>query len=93
MEGFKIHNFDFAKLIAFAEKANDEVYLRTIKAVRKLWDVSAVSLPANDFTSISARSVCDGVIQAVETERLTARKKEELRRRLNLRIKAMKGDM
>lgn len=29
MEGFKIHNFDFAKLIAFAEKANDEVYLRT----------------------------------------------------------------
>ena len=88
--GFTVKDSAFEQI---DDDSADEVYLRTIKAVRKLWDVSAVSLPANDFTSISARSVCDGVIQAVETERLTARKKEELRRRLNLRIKAMKGDM
>ena len=41
--------------------------LRTITRIKKLFDVSAVSLPANDTTEISARSYCDGVI-AVLTE-------------------------
>lgn len=29
MEGFKIHNFEFGKLIEFANQAKGEVYLRT----------------------------------------------------------------
>ena len=44
--------------------------LRTVTKVRKLYDVSAVSLPANDGTEISARSYCDGVIAELEAERL-----------------------
>ena len=36
--------------------------LRTITKIEKLYDVSAVSLPANDATSISARSYGEGVI-------------------------------
>lgn len=44
--------------------------LRTITKVRKLYDVSAVSIPANDGTEISARSYCDGVIAELEAERL-----------------------
>ena len=36
--------------------------LRTIRKIGKLFDVSAVSLPANDATEISARSVGDGLI-------------------------------
>lgn len=36
--------------------------LRTILKIRKLYDVSAVSIPANDMTSISARRLADGVI-------------------------------
>jgi len=44
--------------------------LRTITKIRKLYDVSAVSLPANDGTEISARSYCDGVIAELEAERL-----------------------
>lgn len=44
--------------------------LRTITKVRKLYDVSAVSLPANDGTAISARSYCDGVIAELKAERL-----------------------
>lgn len=44
--------------------------LRTITKVRKLYDVSAVSLPANDGTEISARSWADGVISQLEAERL-----------------------
>lgn len=52
-------------------------YLRTIKAIGKLYDVSAVSIPANNFTEISARKHIDGVIDELETER--ARAEEEAR--------------
>lgn len=52
------------------------IYLRTITRIGKLYDVSAVSLPANDGTEISARSFCDGVIAAAkEAERLRAERK------------------
>ena len=54
-------------------------YLRTIKSIGKLYDVSAVSLPANDYTEISARSHCDGAIAEIETERVRL---EEERRAL-----------
>lgn len=76
------------------EEATDKkvVYLRTIEKVGKLYDVSAVSLPANDFTSISARTLVDGVIAEVESERTRAMKREELRKRLELRIKVMEGE-
>jgi HK97 family phage prohead protease len=71
-------------------------YLRTIIRIGKLYDVSAVSLPANDFTEISARSHCDGVIAEIEAERLRAEKEaEEQRQRLEEiqnRLKALKGD-
>lgn len=43
---------------------------RTITKFKKLFDVSAVSLPANDATSISARKFSDGVIEKMEAERL-----------------------
>ena len=43
--------------------------LRTITKVRKLYDVSAVSLPANDATEISARSLSEGVIAKAMEER------------------------
>ena len=46
--------------------------LRTITKIRKLYDVSAVSLPANDGTEISARSYSDGVIAELKAERLAA---------------------
>jgi len=71
-------------------------YLRTIKRIGKLYDVSAVSLPANDFTEISARSHCDGVIAEIEAERLQAEKKAEEKRQrleeLQNRLKALKGE-
>ena len=53
--------------------------LRTITKIRKLYDVSAVSLPANDGTEISARSWCDGVIAELEAERLKSVAIEEVR--------------
>ncbi len=45
---------------------------RIIHSVRKVYDVSAVSLPANDATEISARNLADGVIERVKAERLEA---------------------
>lgn len=51
---------------------------RTIKAVKKIYDVSVVSIPANDATEISARNLADGVIERVRAERLEAL---ELRKR------------
>ena len=64
--------------------------LRTILAVGKLYDVSAVSLPANPGTSISARFL-DGVIEEVKAERLKAQELKEERDRLMERAKALGG--
>jgi len=55
---------------------------RTILRMKKLYDVSVVSLPANEATSISARSFSEGVIAEVKQERLAVeaqrRKKEQI---------------
>lgn len=66
---------------------NKTTVMRTILRISKLYDVSAVSIPANDATSISARTVSDGLIAEVEAERLKARKLEHLKARLALRLK------
>ena len=61
--------------------------MRTITKVGKLYDVSAVSIPANDATSISARKFCEGVVAELETERKRAaekRRKDILRLKIKL---------
>ena len=60
--------------------------VRRITSVRKLYDVSAVSLPANDATSISVRSLTDGEIERIQAERLEAEKLELRRKKLMLEI-------
>ena len=69
------------------------VTVRRITSIRKLYDVSAVSLPANDATSISVRSLTDGEIKRIQAERLEAEKMELERRRTEIRAKALKGDI
>ena len=65
--------------------------VRTITSVRKLYDVSAVSLPANDATSISVRSLTDGEIERIQAERLEAEKLELRRRKLLAKVKLNGG--
>ena len=64
-------------------KTQDHItVLRTITKIGKLYDVSAVSLPANDATEISARTISDGLIAEVLEEVRAAeerRAKEERR--------------
>ena len=50
---------------------------RKITAIKKLFDVSAVSLPANEATEITSRNLGEGVIAEVKQEKL-ARKAREL---------------
>lgn len=67
--------------------------LRTITSINKLYDVSAVSIPANDGTSISVstRSKIDGVIEEVRAERLEAERIKLERKRAEIRAKALGG--
>ena len=68
-------------------------YLRTITGIARLYDVSAVSIPANDGTSIgvSTRSRIDGAIEEARAERLAAEEMELERRRAEVRAKALGG--
>lgn len=65
---------------------NVDVHTRTITRISKLFDVSAVSIPANDMTEISARDYSDGVIAGIETERS---KRERDMKLLKLKLKLM----
>lgn len=66
---------------------------RVITAVSKLYDVSAVSIPANNATTIgvATRSKIDGAIKALLAERLEAEELALARRRAEVRAKALTG--
>lgn len=66
-------------------------YTRIIQDIKKLFDVSAVSYPQNDFTEISARKHCEGEIAAYETERLEAEKREHQKEELMNRLRGLRN--
>ena len=86
--GFKVDGEDWDEQRKDGEK--DRV-LRTITSISKLYDVSAVSIPANDATSISVRELSDGVIRRAEAERLKAHELEINRIRAEVRARAING--
>lgn len=84
--GFKV---DSDKRTSLIESDGKNTVVRRITGVRKLYDVSAVSIPANDATSISVRSLTDGLIEEIQAERLEAEKRERAKEALELKIKIM----
>lgn len=60
---------------------NKDTHTRTITKIKKVYDVSAVSIPANADTDISARSWLDGVIEAEKREAQEQQAQLELRKR------------
>ena len=71
------------------EQENGDIILtRTINKIGRLYDVSAVSFPANEQTSISARSkdAIDGEIRRIEAERLHREEINEARKALKDQI-------
>ena len=91
IKGGYIDRMSFGFVVAEDEKTytNDydeekETCLRTITKISKLYDVSAVSIPANDATSISARKFSDGVIAERDAER-----RHRAKAKLELKLKLM----
>lgn len=58
--------------------------LRTITKITKLYDVSAVSIPANDATSISARNFGEGVVSEIRQELSAAKERERRRQKISI---------
>lgn len=81
--------------MSFAFKVSEEHYdsnshTRVVDKISKVYDVSAVSIPANPDTEIFARSVFfDGVIKKEKAERLEQTRKEAEKRKLKLRLHLM----
>ena len=76
---------------SYTEEEKDDgtiVLTRSILEVGKLYDVSAVSFPANPYTDISARSkdAIDGEIKRFEAERLHEQEINEKRKALREQI-------
>lgn len=74
------------------DKYSRDTHTRTILRMRKLYDVSAVSMPANPGTVIQARSASwlDGAIEqdrAERAERLAAEEREKRIQELQTRIR------
>jgi len=63
--------------------------LRTITRIRKLFDVSAVSLPANPATALSARAYGEGVIAEAKEEIQKRKAREEQKKRI---LEAINGN-
>ena len=72
------------------ETGDKQVITRTILHVKKLYDVSAVSLPANDTTEISARQYGEGVVAEVKEEIQRQAEREAQREAIITRIRLMK---
>lgn len=91
--GFTVSSDEVTRTEENVEGTRTIKVLRSITGIKKLYDVSAVSLPANDQTDISARSYADGVSDEVfkEIEEAIASeqeiKREQARKRLELKIK------
>lgn len=79
-QGFRVDQ-EKQEIIENREDGRIDIH-RTILKMKKLYDVSVVSLPANDATSISARSISEGFIAEAKQERLAIeaqrRKKEQI---------------
>lgn len=71
------------------ESYDVDTHVRTVLKIKKLYDVSAVDIPAYDCTSISARSVLD--LEKSEMEKLEneilQKKENEQRKKVALKIK------
>lgn len=74
------------------------IYTRRITKINKLYDVSAVSIPANDGTSIAADpvtrsigNIADGVIERIQAERLEEEKRALEQRRAEVKARALGG--
>lgn len=82
--GFRVEE-DKREVVENHETGVVEVH-RTITKFTKLYDVSAVSMPANDATEISARCFSEGVIEELKQEIAEKREREKLKLKIYLEV-------
>ncbi len=78
--------------VADGDHYEKDTHTRVIDRVKKVYDVSAVSIPANPGTDISARDYFNGVIEIEKAERLEAQLKEQKKKKLGLKLKLMEDE-
>lgn len=61
-----------------SEEYNKDTHTRTITGIKKVYDTSVVSIPANPNTSISARDYFNGVAEMEKTERMNRERNKQL---------------
>ena len=93
IRGGYTNKMSFGFTVSKQERTEEQVEAKTIvhrkiTGIKKLYDVSAVSLPANDATEISARNFSEGVIAEIEKEILAvqARKRKIQKIRLMMEV-------
>ncbi len=79
------------RLITEDREAGTTTILRTIRRIGKVYDVSAVSIPANNATEISARSWSDGVIAELTEERRKREERERQKQKIRIMLDLQKG--
>ena len=86
-------SFGFTVAEDRTDKTADDprTYLRTITKIGRLFDVSAVSIPANDFTEISARSYVDGILDREKAEALAAEQRKRQIQRIRILMEVHNG--
>ena len=85
--GFKVEADERA--VKEDKETHDVEIMRTITKVAKLYDVSAVSLPANPATTIAARTYGEGVIAEAKAERQRAAEETEAKLKALARIRIL----
>lgn len=87
-------SFGFTVAEDRTEKTAEEprTYLRTITKIGRLFDVSAVSIPANDFTEISARSYVDGILDKEKADALAAEQRRRQIQKIRILMEVNNGN-
>ena len=94
-EDIKVGNYQQMSFSFTVEESHfdKDTNTRIIDRVRKVFDISAVSFPANPQTEIglSMRDYFHGEMEKIQAERLEAEKRERELEKLKLRIRLMEG--
>lgn len=73
-------------------ETNRAIIRRRITRMKKIFDVSAVSIPANDYTSLSCRSFCDGLIAEAAKEHRAYEERQRKIKQIKILTEVLKHD-
>lgn len=97
LEDIRVGNYTQMSFSFVVEKDHydRDTHTRMIDSVKKIYDISAVAFPANPYTDIgvSMRDYFHGEMEVEKAERLEAERKANEKKKLELRIRLMKGEI